>query len=159
MAKNVERFLIGLALLALVSLSACSAPAAEAAGSAAGPETVVESFYGWAIDYQGFDPETGQFNNYLVDGSYAERPELAPEMIEHIQSVLASFEGSPGGGYDPILCAQDVPQSITVGEAQVQGNEARVLVETSFEGHSFTVKLQQTDGTWQIIDVLCAVGS
>jgi hypothetical protein len=70
-----------------------------------------------------------------------------------VDAIIASFDDK--GGYDPLLCAQDVPESFTVGEAVVFGDTATLAVHTSFEGHGFTVALQRVDGLWRVSDVLC----
>lgn len=146
-----------LSLISLMGMSACSLAAGEAASPA--PEAVVESFYAWYLTANGYDEASGEMRNSLVDGSYRERPELAPEMIERVEAILASFAEGPGGGYDPILCAQDIPTGISTGEAEFTGETARVPVETSFEGHSFIVELTQLEGQWLMSDVLCAAGN
>ena len=40
-------------------------------------------------------------------------------------------------------------------EATVEGGEAAVEVETSFEAHGFSVRLAERDGQWLITDVAC----
>jgi hypothetical protein len=66
--------------------------------------------------------------------------------------LLASFEYA---AYDPFLCAQDIPESISADEAMVSGGAASVTVHTSFAGHSFKVDLQQFGGQWKISDIIC----
>lgn len=143
-------------------LSACAIPAAAIGQPVVeqptqSPEAVVEEFYTWAIGYAGFNPETQERHNPMVDGSYRARPELGPAMIEHYDAIIASFEG-PGGGYDPFLCAQDVPTSITVHPAEYDdAGNAQVKVETSFVGHSFLVDLSLVENEWKFSNVICSV--
>lgn len=59
--------------------------------------------------------------------------------------------------FDPILCAQDVPTSITTEAPLIEGSTATVHVETSFAGHAFDVLLTQEGKGWQITDVVCMV--
>jgi hypothetical protein len=157
---------VGLPMAVVLALTACSVipsqrldvtrnpPQAKVQARAANmaPEEVVESFYGWLIDYGGYDPETDTFNNPLVDGAYKTREELAPEAVQWVEETLASFDR---GGYDPFLCAQDIPTSISVGRAEISDGEATVRVATSFEGHFFTVRLVQIGGEWKIVKVVC----
>ena len=133
----------------------------EAEAPAASPERVVESLYQWYIDYAGYDPETDTMNNPLIDGSYKTREEVAPGMVQRVEETTASFDGY--GGYDPILCAQDIPQSFTVGEAVVSGESASVIVTeiwnpgTEYEwANTLTVRLSLMDGQWKIAEIICA---
>lgn len=143
------------ALLMLVSLgiTACAA-SAEAAAS---PQMVVESFYSWALEYTAFNEETGERANPMVDGAYIARPEISAAMIDSYEATRASFEPM-GGGYDPFLCAQDIPTTFRVGETVVEGDQALVTVETSFANHSFQVELTREAGEWLISDVFCSFG-
>ena len=139
-----------LALVAALGLSGCG-PVPEAAADGAAAEAVVEDFYTWYLDYIG-DRASGEFRNPLVDGAYRESEHLDPAFIESVDELLASFDR---GGYDPFLCAQDIPEEITVGEAEVDGDSALVPVETSFAGHTFEVALSLLDGQWKIADIAC----
>lgn len=88
----------------------------------------------------------------LANATYRDMPFLAPEFVAHVSEVVSSFEG---GGYDPILCAQDVPDEVTAASAQVNGDVATVEMESSFEGHRFTVQLAARNGGWLITGVTC----
>jgi hypothetical protein len=74
--------------------------------------------------------------------------------VQKVDAIVAAFDK---GGFDPFLCAQDVPQSFSFDEPIVSGDIARVVVRTSFEGHAFTVALLRESGAWKISDVLCEV--
>jgi hypothetical protein len=71
-----------------------------------------------------------------------------------MDKTIASFDGA---GYDPFLCAQDLPESFAFDTAVVLGDEASLLVHTSFENHAFKVRLEQVNGRWVMSDVVCAV--
>ncbi len=121
------------------------------------PTEVVEAFYGWYLEYTKADPD-GNFNNPLVDKAYQDSPYLA-------ESFKARLD-QRDPGYDPILCAQDVPTHVTpdgffveklspYGEAK----GASIVVRTSFPGHIFTVDLTRPGGSgdeWKIEDVACS---
>jgi hypothetical protein len=139
-----------LALVAALGLSGCG-PVPEAAADEAAAEVVVEDFYTWYLNYIG-DRASGEFRNPLVDGAYRESEQLDPAFVESVDELLGSFEF---GAYDPFLCAQDIPEEIFVGEAEVDGDSALVPVETSFAGHAFEVSLSQLDGQWKIADIVC----
>lgn len=155
MYKNKRITVIMLIGTLALLVSGCATPAAAfSAGSSAEsgtPETIVESFYNWyleTIDRQ----EDGSFHNVLVEGDYRSSPYLTDELKSQLDTQVSG--GLLG---DPLLCAQDIPQSFTVGTADLapQSNEARVPVETSFEGHHFVVWLQQVEGQWLIGGVIC----
>ncbi|MFP3897642.1 MAG: DUF3828 domain-containing protein [Anaerolineales bacterium] len=159
---NAKRFLWMLVVMtACVALSGCASLVADGAEPAPtptetpepaqpvaeAPEAVVEAFYSWYLDYSS---ETG---NPMVDEAYKSSEYLTDAFVQEVDELLASFEG---GGYDPFLCAQDVPQEISVVEMNFSGDhEAQVGVQTSFEGHSFDVLLQREGDQWKIADVIC----
>ncbi len=76
---------------------------------------------------------------------------LRPEMVAFLDDFTQD-----GMGYDPLLCAQDKPASISATASRVTGGWASVDVTTSFEGHGFSVELIQNDGDWLIDKVNCA---
>lgn len=115
------------------------------------PEQVVADFYADYLAYIG-DPASDTFRNPMVDRMYAERRDLTPEFIAQIDELLASFDGA---GYDPFLCAQAIPETITTAGADIDGENASVGVTTSFSDHSLTVELVNVDGEWKIDDILC----
>lgn len=136
----------GLALLALSDSRLLPSAEAQLVDEVL-PEDLVRGFYGWylgAIDLEGG-------SNPLVDRSYRSSEFLSGDFVAEVDALLDSFEA---GGYDPFLLAQDVPDSIEVGEALVAGDAAQVHVQTSFSGHGFLVYLTQMDGTWKIDDVV-----
>lgn len=75
--------------------------------------------------------------------------------IDEIAQTVASFDK---GGFDPILLAQDVPETIAVDPALIDGNAAMVVVSTSFEGHTFTVRLMREGDIWRIDGVVPDAG-
>jgi hypothetical protein len=80
--------------------------------------------------------------------------ERGTHLEEKVDEIIASFDK---GGYDPFLCAQDIPESFTVDEGVISGKEANLVVHTTFEGHVFTIDLQQVDEQWKIADISCSV--
>jgi hypothetical protein len=116
------------------------------------PAQVVESFFDWYLAYIG-DPATGSFRNPMVDGAYRGHVLLTERIVQDIDELLDSFDGA---GYDPFLCAQDIPQRMTAEERELDGGTAMVEVTTSFVGHSFRVDLVNQDGSWKIDDIRCA---
>ena len=109
------------------------------------PQSVVEAFYTWYLSYEG---------NPLTDEAYKESPYLTPSFKNGIEQTLA---GMSLGGADPVLCAQDKPQSFEVGAVSISGSTARVEV-TQFFGNQriVPVELRKIEGDWLISNVLCS---
>lgn len=143
-----RRLLLGLAAVLLIGCSPVPAgPAglavvrtmtAEAARPS--PEEVVASFYAWYIDYPA---------NPLVVGSYKVHEYLTDAFCARVEETLASLKNGQGG-FDPILLAQDVPESVTVERVDIDGDTAVALVSTSFAGHFLEVGLVRQEGQWLI---------
>jgi len=96
-----------------------------------------------------------------VDGAYRSSEYLAEEFIQKVDGIIASFDK---GGYDPFLCAQDIPGEFTIEKAVVSGDQASVVMheiwnpETQYESiHDVKVALQMVDGQWKIADVICLI--
>ena len=139
-----------LVTVATLVMTGCG-PVPQAAAETAAPEVVVEEFYGFYFDYIG-DRASGEFRNPLVDRAYRDSELLTPAFVASVDELLESFDRA---AYDPFLCAQDIPESFSVGEAAASGEEASVMVETSFAGHSFEVELELVEGEWLISGVVC----
>ena len=140
---------VGLVVGALILvLNAACSPAlpsqVEAAQPESGPEEAVEAFYGWCSDYPG---------SPLVDDAIRRHPAVTEALVEKIHGIVDSFDDR--GGYDPVLCAQDVPSSFTAELMEESMDSASVSVTTSFEGHQIFVGLQRVDGVWMIADITC----
>ena len=88
--------------------------------------------------------------NPLVSGSYAHMPFLSAEFVASVGEALA---GMQGGGFDPILHAQDVPMWVAVEAEQVEGDRALVTAASSFEGHRLEIELARRNGAWEILTV------
>jgi hypothetical protein len=150
-AKQFILCVLSVAVALAVVLGGCSPAPVPAEASPSTPEAAVESFYEWYMGYSG---------NALVDGAYRSSEYLTDEFVQQVDEIVASFDR---GGYDPFLCAQDVPASLSVGEVAVSGEEASVVVRETWNPgteyelvHDVTVALRLVDGTWKIADVTCA---
>ncbi len=139
--------ILGLIVVSAIALGACSsfAPNTASAGAAELPdvpaEQVVQEFYDWYINFPGHP---------IVSGAYAEHPLVGEELVK---AVEAQRQG--GLIADPILCAQDVPDRVTAGDAVVDGSNAKVHLTTSWEGHELDVELLVVGGEWKISKVIC----
>jgi hypothetical protein len=116
------------------------------------PEAVVEEFYAGYLEAFG-DPEAGTFRSPLADKDYRESAYLTPSFIGHVDEILAGFEEQ--GGYDPFLCAQDLPQEVKADGVFYHGTQASVVMRTSFPNHFFNVDLYPSGETWQIGNITC----
>ena len=141
---------IGLAIVVAAAGLAYAGAAAAPGHDEPAPAQVVTDFYNW---YLGYARGGEELRNPLADGAYRSSEYLADGFIAEVDEIVASFDQ---GGYDPFLMAQDVPQSVTVGEAIIDGDQAQVRVDTGFEGHALTVTLQRLDGQWQITAITLA---
>jgi hypothetical protein len=113
-----------------------------------GPAEVVSTFYTWYLAYSNF---AGGRRNPLVDGAYRDTGYLTGSLEHRIGKAL----DSAGGGFDPILCAQDVPEHVVASAVRTEGERAEVDVRTSFANHRFTIALVKGRDVWQIEDVKC----
>ncbi len=145
--KRLTWIVIGLAVLVLAGSGA--ALAASRTQAKMGPTQVTQAYYDWYLSYLG-DRATGELHNPLVDGAYKDSPYLSPAFMAEVEQTVAGFDK---GGFDPFLCAQDIPTSVTAGEAVIEGSEATVPVQTSFEGHTFTARLALMEGQWKITGI------
>lgn len=156
-------FVLAAALLVAGLVGVNALVKADAAGVAAvealtpEPADVVASFYGWYLDYAGYDPESGEMHNPLAEGAYADRSELSPDLLFATDSLMASFDEEGMGGYDPFLCAQNLPVDFYLTTLSVSDETAEVMVETSFSGHQFVVSLVQLGERWVMDEVMCDV--
>lgn len=128
-------------------------PLAETAGDGEmTPDAIVDAFYAeWrAWVTEGF---AGERENPLMSGAYHESAYIAPAFADEVDAIVAGFEG---GGYDPFLCAQDVPNEVVVDGTIYTESGPRVALHTSFNNHALVVGLDQGEGgEWRIRNVLC----
>lgn len=118
------------------------------------PEAAALAFYEWYLDYAGYDEEADTMQNPLVDGAYRDSAYLSADLVARMDALLAE-----GPGYDPFLCAQDIPAHVAV-EAIVAGEEAAsVLVRLFFGGnpqsHNLMADMIREEGAWRIDAITC----
>lgn len=130
------------AVLAACSLGGPGSGNAAPAGLPDRPaEQVVADFYDWYMSYSG---------NPIREKAYQSSEYLAPAMIRELDELVAEGDWR----LDPVLCAQDIPNTIEALPAVADNDTATVVVETSF-GTSLTVTLVVVDQTWRISDIRC----
>ena len=118
------------------------------------PEGVVSSFYSWYLD------QAGGVGNVLVSRAYRSNEHLSQAFIRKVDDAIAS---SDRGGYDPFLCAQDIPRDMRLDLTVATEEGARVGVHgiwnpgTRYESsNDILVLLQRVNGRWQIVDIDCS---
>ena len=94
-------------------------------------------------------------NNPLEDRIYQDHPAIAKEFENRLDQILDEFER---GAYDPILCAQEKPQSIEIKDIKkITENQAQIILTADYFGDKkdLTIDLKKENGNWQIIDIVC----
>ena len=119
----------------------------EHAAPALPPEDVTRRFYAWYLRY------ARDHNSPAVSGAYRDSDLLTADFEQHVDLTLASFSG---GGYDPFLLAQDLPESVEVVATRIIGDRATVILASSFPGHRIRVDLAAGDGLWRIDNITFA---
>lgn len=118
-------------------------------------EQVAESFYAWYISaveasFQGgplvYDAASLSAGGYLV-----------PELVSRILAERDAMSGAPGGA-DPLLCAQDVPNTVRAAVQTEVSNRAEVFMTSDLVGHRWMVSMDRLDGAWRIVDISCGRG-
>jgi hypothetical protein len=147
----------GLLLLLMLALllTACTSSAAPerltTAPDSTPPEDVVRAFY------QGWISAAGNPINQRI---YDNTDYLTPDFIQRIDDSIVAQGGIVA---DPLLCAQNRPSQIEVGEATITGDTASVTVQTIWARGPDTnatrelqVELVYNEGQWRINNVRCA---
>lgn len=128
-------------------------PSYAAAQDAFSSLETVDEFYKWYLEYSTPDAD-GNFSNPLSDGAYRDSVLLTPNMIANVDALQ---DDEFGFGADPFLCAQALPQQITVGQIVEDADTAQVLVGELFglSWHFITAELVTSDSGWQIDAIVC----
>jgi hypothetical protein len=167
--RTLQMSLVASLLLTVTSCSPTTLPAATperaippttaaptiASPEGLGPAEVGSAFYTWYLAYSGrasaSDGTLDSMRNPLVDGAYRDTGYLTPSLVDRVAADL----NMPGGGFDPLLCAQDVPAQVISAAVRKEGERTAVDVQTSFAGHRFTVLLVQEETVWRMDEVRC----
>lgn len=108
------------------------------------PAEVVQRFYDGWLEYGRFNGSPAA-SEYYQEGGFFSAAGLAR---------LESQRGPQGWPADPVLCAQDLPEAVTVQSASVDGDSASVLAVTSWDTR-LGVDLVQVGGEWLIDSITC----
>jgi hypothetical protein len=107
------------------------------------PLEITSDFYQEWINYEA---------NPLADKLYQDNSALSSDMEEKIESMVKGFDK---GGYDPVLLAQDKPESIEMETTRVSDKVALVTVTETFGGTQKEIKVDliKNGSGWQINDI------
>jgi hypothetical protein len=130
---------IGMLMLAFTAVG-CQGKQPAAAESQR-PEQVVEDYYNWFLSDRQAGPK--DMRNPLY---------LSQDFIQEIDEAFA--QADPGGPAISMVCAQDFPEQVILGEATINGDQARVPLQTSF-GSDMEIELQRVEGQWLISGAKC----
>jgi hypothetical protein len=116
------------------------------------PDAVVQDFYACYLNEIG---ESGSeaSHNPLTEKAYHDSAYLTLSFIDRVDQILAGFDGQ--GGYDPLLCAQDIPQVMSTDGTFFHNGRASVVMRSSFFNHFLTVDLQEVGDDWKIDNITC----
>jgi hypothetical protein len=117
------------------------------------PDVVAQEFYTWYLQAFG-DIASGTFGSPLSDKAYHESQHLTTSFMEHVDEILEGFKNK--SSYDPFLCAQNIPQEVTPVGTFLHGDQASVVMGTTFPGHFITLDLQMMRDEWKISNITCA---
>jgi Protein of unknown function (DUF3828) len=123
--------------------------------ASATPEEVAQNFYDWYLSY-------AQTANPLLDKAYQTNSDLAPELIAQVDKTVATLSDGgldPGVVIDPFLCAQDIPDSVRVGPAEITGERAQAVARTSLDDHWLDLSFVHAAGRWQITGIACGTNA
>jgi len=107
------------------------------------PEQTVKTFYSDLIN---------RGSSLLADDDYLKSPFLSENAKESISNTIKNFE--MGGAFDPFICAQDTPPSISVSSATLDEKKASVSVTTGF-GNQILITLIPEGDMWLIDSFTC----
>lgn len=78
---------------------------------------------------------------------------VSPGLVQKVTQVLDGF--GDVAGYDPLLCAQDVPPAIWTEAEILNGDSATVLVNSDYPDYYVVVDLEKDHGSWLVEEISC----
>ncbi|OGF26952.1 hypothetical protein A2303_01225 [Candidatus Falkowbacteria bacterium RIFOXYB2_FULL_47_14] len=110
------------------------------------PEKTVLDFYSVWAGYEG---------NPMLDRIYRESALLTPACVNKIDAVLDTSLAQ--GGFDPVLCSQDIPEGLNIADTEISDDLAVVTVLEAFSGGDkiFDIRLVKINGDWKIDEIAC----
>jgi hypothetical protein len=149
MKTSLFKAFMMLAFLLVACQPAPGSPAVEPGSSPeasefAGPEDLVAGLYSAWLEYARL---TG---NPLVDEVYKSGGYFTPGGIARLEANKTAS----GWAADPVLCAQDIPENVSVESSEITGDSAAVRVVTSW-GTKMGLDLIRVEGNWKIDAITC----
>lgn len=112
-------------------------------------EETVQEFYDGYLS----QAATGGPGNMLSNRAYRDSPYLSAALVRDVDLLV---EQAGGPGFDPFLCAQDLPESIKVTSSFENAMRPIVVVESSFPGHTLVLDLVRANfNRWTIETITC----
>lgn len=117
------------------------------------PLQVTENFYQEWISYSGEPP----VRNPVTDRIY-QRSEYATDGLKNKMDKIINSFGETPGGYDPVLCAQEKPESFSAEQVKTTEQTVEVLVKEDFYGKIKEVKVSLVleNNAWKIDNIECS---
>jgi hypothetical protein len=113
------------------------------------PEQITLDFYENWVGYDG---------NPVADRMYNESDLTTENLKLKLNGIIDSFDKS---GYDPVLCAQDIPAGIEVVNVSKDDNKAIVTLKENFGGSEKIIEAimeKGSFGSWKIDNIICGEG-
>jgi hypothetical protein len=107
-------------------------------------QTVVQTFYD---DYRNNQCPQQLTNQHCTFRDY--------EIIS--SELLTKLETESAKGYDPVLCAQNIPNKVQVQKPEISNTNATVVVDTFYEVENVPIKvlLKRSADSWLLTDIIC----
>jgi hypothetical protein len=113
------------------------------------PEAVTEDFYNWYFACLQNHFKNPAEKSPQEDCPYSSQKSISQNLVQTLASRV---------GYDPVLCAQDLPSRIAIDKATISNEMAEVAVHAYYEvsgDNSITVNLRLIEDTWKISNITC----
>lgn len=140
-----------LALTIFMAISACAGKDEEEIimlGDPPTPEQTIRGFYSEYLKYASSGDPAAYFENrvYL---EYSYLSQVFIKFMDELSSQKADWS------FDPILCSEQVPQTIQVIAADLADEDIILSIQTDLENHSFKVRLTPNDWQYLISEIQC----
>jgi hypothetical protein len=113
------------------------------------PSGTVNAFYDWYL-HQLRVKGAGMTG---LPGMLTKSQLVSPGLVQKVTQVLDGF--GDVAGYDPLLCAQDVPPALWAEAEILDGDRATVLVSSDYPSYYVVVDLEKDDGSWLVNEISC----
>lgn len=125
------------------------------------PEAIAELVYSQAIMFQRHDFAQHLERTPFIDWGYAWGRYMSEGLLEELAEAYTSEEGRH---VDPFLCAQDLPERVSVEAVEMSEDAATLLVNGDYPAgpdaySTFELTLAEmglVDGQWKLVAISCA---